>query len=150
MRKQQHKQGRLQPETIAKESKTSLVDNLRLGPNLFDGLLSSLVPLEDIVKGLQLENFEMPNGETVSTSKGSVGSVDSLNFFDLLTRRHEDLVVTKALQLVTTPESTACERDSEIALMEVSPKVPIMLARHVSSVISTIQGDEYIFECQRC
>ena len=91
----------------------------------------------------------MPNGETVSTSEGSVSSVYGQNSFDLLTRRHEDPVMTKALELVTTPESTARERTSDIASMETSLKVPIMLTRHVSSVNSTFQGEKYIFECQR-
>ena len=91
----------------------------------------------------------MPNGETVSTSEGSVSSVYGQNSFDLLTRRHEDPVMTKALELVTTPESTARERTSDIASMETSLKVPIMLTRHVSSVNSTFQGEEYIFEYQR-
>ena len=90
----------------------------------------------------------MPNEKTMSTSKGSVGSVDDLNSFDLLTRRHEDPAVTKALELVITLESTTREKPSDIALMEASPKVPIMPADHVSSMISIFQGEEYIFECQ--
>ena len=57
--------------------------------------------------------------------------------------------MTKALELITMLESTTRERTSDIAPMEASPKVPIMSARHVSFVISTFQGDEYIFECQR-
>ena len=76
---------------------------------------SASVPLEDLVEGLQLENFDMPNGETVSTSKGSVSSVNGLNSFDLLTQKHEDPVVTKVLELVTTPESNTREKTSIIA-----------------------------------
>ncbi|GFZ06782.1 hypothetical protein Acr_18g0009520 [Actinidia rufa] len=90
----------------------------------------------------------MANGETVLTSKGNVGLVDGPNSFDLLTQRHKDPTVTKTLNLVTTPESTARERTSDIAPME-APKVPIMPAHHVSSVISTFQVEEYIFGCQR-
>ncbi|GFS38672.1 hypothetical protein Acr_00g0058840 [Actinidia rufa] len=91
----------------------------------------------------------MPNRETVSTLGESVGSINSPNSFDLLTRRHEDPAVTKALKLVTTPESTARESTSDISSKKASPKVLIMPAHHFSSVISTFQGEEYIFECQR-
>ena len=87
---------------LPKKAKPSLIDNLRLGPNFFDGVLSASVPLENLAEGLQLENFEMPNGETMSTFERSVGLVDGPNSFDLLTRRHEDPIVTKELELVTT------------------------------------------------
>ncbi|GFS37305.1 hypothetical protein Acr_00g0051270 [Actinidia rufa] len=105
---------------VPKKAKPSFVDNL--GPNIFNGVPSASVPLEDLAEGLQLENFEMANGETVSTSEGSVGSVDGTNSFNLLTRRHEDPTVTKTLKSVTTLESTARERTSDIIPMEASPK----------------------------
>ncbi|GFY94935.1 hypothetical protein Acr_10g0003200 [Actinidia rufa] len=132
---------------VPKKAKPSLIDNL--GQNFFNGVPSASVLLEDLAEGLQLENFEMANVETVSTSEGSVGSVDGPNSFDLLTRRNKDPTVTKTLKLITTPELTTRERTSDIARIEASPKVPIMPACHVSSVISTFQGEEYIFECQR-
>ena len=40
---------------LPKKVKPSLIDNLRLGPNFFDGVSSASVPLEDLVERLQLE-----------------------------------------------------------------------------------------------